>query len=88
MGLRDAAPSLKLGAPGGELKEKYSPDSYSWALLTHIVHGKHYFTGKTGARVDFLSMHKKVGTTFDIGSHPDDNLDYETNVVIVLAGCA
>ena len=66
-GLEAAHSSLVLGGPG----DACWPDPSSGkqtksrllfdALLNHTIHGRNYFTGKKGVRLDFISLHEKVG---------------------------
>ncbi|XP_069119455.1 alpha-L-iduronidase-like [Argopecten irradians] len=57
-GLLAASPELVLGGPGDGCDRK-GRSSYSDTFLHHIVHGRNYFTGEVGNRLDFLSYHRK-----------------------------
>jgi Glycosyl hydrolases family 39 len=59
-GLKRASPSLRVGAPGGECKDKFDLNSYCWSLLYHVQNGLNYFTGRNDVPLDFISIHKKV----------------------------
>jgi xylan 1,4-beta-xylosidase len=57
--LKRALPSAKIGGP-----ETTNPDGKSGGqllrtFLTHVVSGKNYVTGKTGAPLDFITFHAK-----------------------------
>lgn len=57
--VKRALPAAKIGGP-----ETTSPDGKSGGellrkFLTHIVSGKNYVTGKTGAPLDFITFHAK-----------------------------
>lgn len=54
-GLKDASPRLKLGGPGtvGCLCELFQ------RFIEHCDTGTNYFTGETGVRLDFISVHEK-----------------------------
>ena len=57
--VKRALPTAKIGGP-----ETTSPDGKSGGellrkFLTHIVSGKNYVTGKTGAPLDFITFHAK-----------------------------
>jgi len=57
--VKRALPAAKIGGP-----ETTSPDGKSGGellrkFLTHIVGGKNYVTGKTGAPLDFITFHAK-----------------------------
>jgi L-iduronidase len=54
-GLREANPRLRLGGPG--TAKTFS--SILKVFLAHCDKGRNYFTGKRGARLDFLSVHEK-----------------------------
>jgi len=63
-GLREANENLRFGGPGSV----YNGELFQ-ALMQHCAEGENYFTGETGVRIDFVSVHKK-GATFhleDIG---------------------
>ena len=49
-GLGEAAPSLRLGGPGGAQTGLFE------AFLNHCERGKNFFTGAEGVRLDFLSI--------------------------------
>lgn len=54
-GLKEADPKLVFGGPG--TCRQLSPTLK--ALLAHCDSGTNYFTGETGVRMDFLSVHEK-----------------------------
>ncbi len=54
-GLRQAHPALRLGGPG--TCRTLSP--LFRAFLAHCDTGTNYFTGETGTRLDFISVHEK-----------------------------
>ncbi|XP_054709476.1 alpha-L-iduronidase-like [Uloborus diversus] len=59
-GLRLADKRLRLGGPGGSChvpSVRHSP--LCWALLDHCSHGRNFFTGEKGTRINFISFHKK-----------------------------
>ncbi|KAH9509790.1 hypothetical protein Btru_045203 [Bulinus truncatus] len=61
-GLKLADSSLVFGGPGdgcGLLKEDSKSALYAHALFNHTVRGTNYFTGETGVRIDFISLHLK-----------------------------
>nr|XP_006011505.1 PREDICTED: alpha-L-iduronidase [Latimeria chalumnae] len=59
-GLREASPLLRFGGPGGSCH--FPPRSpICWGLLSHCHNGKNFFTGETGVRLDYISIHKKGG---------------------------
>lgn len=62
-GLRDADPALAIGGPGTccNLSEMLT------AFLAHCDSGVNYFTGETGVRLDFISVHEK-----GVRSHKED----------------
>lgn len=54
-GLQDADPELKFGGPG----TFRTLDTSFTGLLEHCDRGSNYFTGQTGTRMDFISVHEK-----------------------------
>ena len=54
-GLKEADSSLRFGGPGSA--HTLSPIFKS--LLAHCDKGQNYFTGETGVRLDFISVHEK-----------------------------
>ncbi|XP_030657167.1 alpha-L-iduronidase isoform X7 [Nomascus leucogenys] len=58
-GLRAASPALRLGGPGDSF---HTPprSPLSWGLLRHCHDGTNFFTGEAGARLDYISLHRKV----------------------------
>lgn len=54
-GLHDIDPALPFGGPC--TSETLSP--YFKTLLAHCDTGRNYFTGETGTRLDFISVHEK-----------------------------
>ncbi|GIY49355.1 alpha-L-iduronidase [Caerostris darwini] len=59
-GLYSADKRLRFGGPGGSCRiPSVGHSPICWALLNHCTHGKNYFTGKKGVRLDFISFHKK-----------------------------
>lgn len=54
-GLNDVDPELKFGGPG----TYKTLDKTFTGLLEHCDRGKNYFTGETGSRMDFISVHEK-----------------------------
>ncbi|XP_046331307.2 alpha-L-iduronidase-like [Haliotis rufescens] len=75
-GLKAASQSLIFGGPG-DLCDTNKTDTYRDALFEHVTSGTNYFTGETGIRLDFISMHRKglemakniVDGEWDIYSH-------------------
>ncbi|XP_022342575.2 alpha-L-iduronidase-like isoform X3 [Crassostrea virginica] len=57
-GLLAASPLLKFGGPGDGC-DGPGNTKFSDALLSHIVNGTNFFSGKHGNRIDFLSYHRK-----------------------------
>ncbi|XP_030657168.1 alpha-L-iduronidase isoform X8 [Nomascus leucogenys] len=57
-GLRAASPALRLGGPGDSF---HTPprSPLSWGLLRHCHDGTNFFTGEAGARLDYISLHRK-----------------------------
>uniref|UniRef100_A0A6Q2Z2E0 Alpha-L-iduronidase n=1 Tax=Esox lucius TaxID=8010 RepID=A0A6Q2Z2E0_ESOLU len=59
-GLLAASSALRFGGPGDSCHTPpHSP--YCWAMLQHCYNGTNFFTGKTGVRLDYIALHKKVG---------------------------
>jgi len=54
-GLKEANPKLRFGGPGTAYA--FSPNFK--ALLEHCDRGTNTFTGETGVRIDFISIHEK-----------------------------
>lgn len=54
-GLREANPTLRFGGPGTCM---HMSDLFK-AILEHCDSGTNYFTGETGVRLDFISVHEK-----------------------------
>jgi L-iduronidase len=54
-GLNDVDPKLKFGGPG----TYKTLDTTFTGLLEHCDRGKNYFTGETGTKMDFISVHEK-----------------------------
>lgn len=57
--VKRALPTARMGGPevtgpGSENSQKFFK-----AFMEHIVHGKNYVTGKTGAPIDFITFHAK-----------------------------
>ncbi|XP_074022675.1 alpha-L-iduronidase [Numenius arquata] len=59
-GLRAASPLLKFGGPGDSF-HPLPKSPICWSLLSHCYNGTNFFTGKTGIRLDYISLHKKGG---------------------------
>ncbi|KAK7496613.1 hypothetical protein BaRGS_00012265 [Batillaria attramentaria] len=68
-GLKAASPQLVFGGPGdgcnvvstkknSTLKVLRGND-FAYGLFGHVVNGTNYFTGETGVRMDFISLHRK-----------------------------
>ncbi|XP_062590471.1 alpha-L-iduronidase-like isoform X2 [Saccostrea cucullata] len=57
-GLLAASPLLKFGGPGDGC-DGPGNTKFSDAVLSHVVNGTNFFTGKKGNRIDFLSYHRK-----------------------------
>ncbi|MEO1021035.1 MAG: hypothetical protein AAFW89_00710 [Bacteroidota bacterium] len=55
-GLKEANPNLRFGGPGTAVD---GISTFLQILLEHCAHGKNYFTGEQGTRIDFISIHKK-----------------------------
>ncbi|XP_075344582.1 alpha-L-iduronidase isoform X3 [Mycteria americana] len=58
-GLRAASPLLKFGGPGDSF-HPLPKSPICWTLLCHCYNGTNFFTGETGVRLDYISLHKKV----------------------------
>ncbi|XP_030368687.1 alpha-L-iduronidase isoform X3 [Strigops habroptila] len=58
-GLRAASPLLKFGGPGDSF-HPLPKSPICWSLLCHCYNGTNIFTGETGVRLDYISLHKKV----------------------------
>ncbi|XP_046549728.1 alpha-L-iduronidase-like [Haliotis rubra] len=58
-GLKAASQSLIFGGPGGGCDDNNETDTYDDALFKHVTSGINYFTGETGIRLDYISMHRK-----------------------------
>ncbi|XP_025954395.1 alpha-L-iduronidase isoform X2 [Dromaius novaehollandiae] len=58
-GLRAASPLLKFGGPGDSF-HPFPKSPICWSLLCHCYNGTNFFTGETGVRLDYISLHKKV----------------------------
>uniref|UniRef100_U3IXI2 Alpha-L-iduronidase n=2 Tax=Anas platyrhynchos TaxID=8839 RepID=U3IXI2_ANAPP len=59
-GLRAASPLLKFGGPGDSF-HPFPKSPICWNLLRHCYNGTNFFTGETGVRLDYISLHKKGG---------------------------
>ncbi|XP_013043752.1 alpha-L-iduronidase isoform X5 [Anser cygnoides] len=59
-GLRAASPLLKFGGPGDSF-HPFPKSPICWSLLRHCYNGTNFFTGETGVRLDYISLHKKGG---------------------------
>ncbi|XP_055554617.1 alpha-L-iduronidase isoform X3 [Falco cherrug] len=59
-GLRAASPLLKFGGPGDSF-HPLPKSPICWSLLGHCYNGTNFFTGETGVRLDYISLHKKGG---------------------------
>ncbi|NXW18389.1 IDUA iduronidase, partial [Circaetus pectoralis] len=59
-GLRAASPLLKFGGPGDSF-HPLPKSPMCWSLLCHCYNGTNFFTGETGVRLDYISLHKKGG---------------------------
>ncbi|XP_025905704.1 alpha-L-iduronidase [Nothoprocta perdicaria] len=57
-GLRAASPLLKFGGPGDSF-HPFPKSPICWSLLHHCYNGTNFFTGETGVRLDYISLHKK-----------------------------
>ncbi|NXA08851.1 IDUA iduronidase, partial [Sapayoa aenigma] len=57
-GLRAASPLLKFGGPGDSF-HPLPKSPICWSLLCHCYNGTNFFTGETGVRLDYISLHKK-----------------------------
>lgn len=62
-GLRAASPFLKFGGPGDSF-HPLPKSPMCWSLLCHCYNGTNFFTGETGVRLDYISLHKKVSPIF------------------------
>lgn len=69
-GLKAASPQLVFGGPGdgcdsvlrsgnNSRLKMFRGSEFANALFGHVVNGTNYFTGETGVRMDFISLHKK-----------------------------
>ncbi|RMG66383.1 MAG: hypothetical protein D6722_15080, partial [Bacteroidetes bacterium] len=54
-GLLEADPALRFGGPG---TARGASDTFK-LLMEHCAHGRNYFTGEKGVRIDFISTHRK-----------------------------
>jgi xylan 1,4-beta-xylosidase len=54
-----AFPGARIGGPDTTGPGNAKAAEFLRAFLEHCAHGKNYATGKTGARVDFISFHPK-----------------------------
>ncbi|KAM6226921.1 alpha-L-iduronidase isoform 4-T4 [Spheniscus humboldti] len=59
-GLRAASPLLKFGGPADSF-HPLPKSPICWSLLCHCYNGTNFFTGETGVRLDYISLHKKGG---------------------------
>ncbi|NXT13995.1 IDUA iduronidase, partial [Prunella fulvescens] len=59
-GLRAASSLLKFGGPGDSF-HPLPKSPICWSLLCHCYNGTNFFTGETGVRLDYISLHKKGG---------------------------
>ncbi|XP_052556348.1 alpha-L-iduronidase isoform X2 [Tympanuchus pallidicinctus] len=59
-GLRAASSLLKFGGPGDSF-HPFPKSPICWSLLCHCYNGTNFFTGETGVRLDYISLHKKGG---------------------------
>ncbi|POI35167.1 hypothetical protein CIB84_001081, partial [Bambusicola thoracicus] len=59
-GLRAASTLLKFGGPGDSF-HPFPKSPICWSLLCHCYNGTNFFTGETGVRLDYISLHKKGG---------------------------
>uniref|UniRef100_A0A8C3LGF8 Alpha-L-iduronidase n=1 Tax=Chrysolophus pictus TaxID=9089 RepID=A0A8C3LGF8_CHRPC len=59
-GLRAASTELKFGGPGDSF-HPFPKSPICWSLLCHCYNGTNFFTGETGVRLDYISLHKKGG---------------------------
>ncbi|NWU89531.1 IDUA iduronidase, partial [Upupa epops] len=59
-GLKAASPLLKFGGPGDSF-HPLPKSPICWNLLCHCYNGTNFFTGETGVRLDYISLHKKGG---------------------------
>ncbi|XP_022361572.1 alpha-L-iduronidase [Enhydra lutris kenyoni] len=57
-GLRAASPALRLGGPGDSF-HPWPRSPLCWGLLGHCHNGTNFFTGESGVRLDYISLHKK-----------------------------
>ncbi|XP_025054864.1 alpha-L-iduronidase isoform X3 [Alligator sinensis] len=58
-GLREASSLLKFGGPGDSF-HPFPKSPMCWSLLYHCYNGTNFFTGETGVRLDYISLHKKI----------------------------
>jgi L-iduronidase len=66
-GLREVNPQLVFGGPG----TCRTLSSLFKAVLRHCDTGKNYFTGETGVRLDFISIHEKGARATPEDINPD-----------------
>lgn len=63
-GLKAVDPALQFGGPGTAhdfaAADAREPSAIFAALLAHCDQGRNYFTGETGVRIDFISVHAKA----------------------------
>ncbi|XP_019346255.1 alpha-L-iduronidase isoform X2 [Alligator mississippiensis] len=65
-GLREASSLLKFGGPGDSF-HPFPKSPMCWSLLYHCYNGTNFFTGETGVRLDYISLHKKgAGSSLQI----------------------
>ena len=66
-GLKEAHPSLRFGGPGSA----HTLSPLFKRLLAHCDTGRNYFTGETGVRLDFISVHEKGAGKSDEDLRPN-----------------
>jgi xylan 1,4-beta-xylosidase len=63
-----ALPQARVGGPDSTGPANPQAAGFLRQFLDHCIHGKNYLTGKTGARLDFISFHPKGSPTWQ-GDH-------------------
>jgi xylan 1,4-beta-xylosidase len=83
--VKQALPGAPVGGPATTGPDGKGGSAFLRAFLTHVVSGRNYATGKTGAPLDFISFHAK-GITRMAGSQAQ--MDLRHNLQDVAHGFA
>ena len=62
--VKRALPSARVGGADSTSPANDSAAAFLRGFLDHVVHGRNYVTGKTGAPLDFISFHAKGAPKF------------------------